>query len=110
MAVRKTERVVRGSGNVFADLDLPNPEQELLKAQLTHAIYEQLKRRKMTQAQAAKVLGLHQPQVSVLMRRRPGLFSVGKLLEILAVLGRDIEIVHRPRQDARSSKLTVTAA
>ncbi len=109
MAKRKTDEITLGSGNVFADLGLPNPEQELLKAQLTHAIYEQLKRRKLTQAQAAKLLGLHQPQVSVLMRRRPGLFSVGKLLEILAVLGRDIEIVHRAREDARSIKLTVTA-
>lgn len=110
MAKRKTEQVVRGSGNVFADLGLPNPEQELLKAQLTYAIYEQLKRRKLTQAQAAKLLGLHQPQVSVLMRCRPGLFSVGKLLEILVALGRDVEIVHRERRDGRGSKLTVTAA
>jgi predicted XRE-type DNA-binding protein len=110
MAGRKPERVLRSSGNIFADLDLPHPEQELLKAQLTVAIYEQLKRRKLTQAQAGKLLGLHQPQVSVLMRCRPGLFSVGKLLEMLAALGRDIEIVHRDRQDARGSKVTVRTA
>ena len=110
MKTRKTERIVHGSGNVFADLDLPHPEQELLKAQLTVAIYEQLKRRRLTQAQAAKLLGLHQPQVSVLMRCRPGLFSVGKLLEILGALGRDIEIVHRERQSSRDSRVTVRTA
>ncbi|MEQ1866726.1 MAG: helix-turn-helix transcriptional regulator [Micropepsaceae bacterium] len=110
MTTRKSDRIVRSSGNVFADLDLPHPEQEMLKAQLTVAIYEQLKRRRLTQAQAAKLLGLHQPQVSVLMRCRPGLFSVGKLLEILGALGRDIEIVHRERQNGRDSRVTVRTA
>ena len=110
MTTRRSDRIVRSSGNVFADLDLPHPEQELLKAQLTVAIYEQLKRRRLTQAQAAKLLGLHQPQVSVLMRCRPGLFSVGKLLEILGALGRDIEIVHRERQNGRESRVTVRTA
>ena len=110
MTTRKTERIVRSSGNVFADLELPHPEQELLKAQLTVAIFEQLKRRRLTQAQAAKLLGLHQPQVSILMRCRPGLFSVGRLFEMLVALGRDIEIVHREHRSTRASRVTVRAA
>ena len=82
-AYRRTPRVIEGSGNVFADLGLPNPEQELLKAQLTLQIYNLLKDSGMTQAQMAKILGVQQPQVSLLMRNRAGNFSVGRLMEFL---------------------------
>ena len=54
-------KVEKGSGNVFADLGLPNPEQELLKAQLTLQIYKIVKARGLTQAQAGGVLGIEQP-------------------------------------------------
>jgi hypothetical protein len=54
--------------NVFADLDLPNPEQELLKAQLSLQIYRIIKQRGLTQAQAGAVLGIKQPHVSALTR------------------------------------------
>src|SRR5271156_4381995 len=57
--------VTGGSGNVFADLGLPNPEQELLKAQLTAQIYTILKASEMKQVEAAKILGVRQPQVSL---------------------------------------------
>jgi predicted XRE-type DNA-binding protein len=60
----------QGSGNVFADLGLPNPEQELLKAQLTSQIHTILKDSGIRQAEIAKVLGVQQPQVSLLMRNR----------------------------------------
>jgi len=89
-------RVVEGSGNVFADLGLPNPEQELLKAQLTLQIYSILKESGMKQAEMAKVLGVRQPQVSLLMLNRAGNFSVGRLMEFLTALRRDVEITLRP--------------
>jgi predicted XRE-type DNA-binding protein len=89
-------RVTDGSGNVFADLGLPNPEQELLKAQLTLQIYSILKESGMKQAEMAKVLGVRQPQVSLLMRNRAGNFSVGRLVEFLTALRRDVEITLRP--------------
>ena len=60
--MKKTKR------NIFADLGLPNPEQELLKAQLSLQIYRIVKQRGLTQAQAAAVLGIKQPHVSALMR------------------------------------------
>jgi predicted XRE-type DNA-binding protein len=64
MAKKRTKiEVEKSSGNVFADLGLPNPEQELLKAGLTLEIYRILKARKLTQAQAGKVLGIPQPHV-----------------------------------------------
>ena len=84
------------SGNVFQDLGLPNAEEELLKAQLTLRIYRTIRERGLTQAQAAELLGLRQPQVTPLLRNRPGGFSVGRLLRLLAALGQDVEITVRP--------------
>lgn len=85
-----------GSGNIFADLGLPNPEQELLKAQLTLQIYKIVRARKLTQAQAGKVLGIKQPHVSALMRNRAGNFEVGRLMEFLTALGQDVKITVKP--------------
>ncbi len=62
---------------MFADLGLPNPEQELLKAQLTLQIYRIIKQRGLTQAQAGNVLGIKQPHVSALLRNRAGNFRSG---------------------------------
>jgi hypothetical protein len=55
---RGTRRVEKGSGNVFADLGLPHPEQELLKAKLILQIYRLIKRRDLKQAEAGKILGI----------------------------------------------------
>lgn len=88
--------ITESSGNVFADLGLPNPEQELMKAELTLQIYRIIKERKLTQTEAAKILGLKQPHVSLLMRNRAGSFSVGRLMEFLTALGQDVEIAVSP--------------
>src|SRR2546427_350519 len=76
---KKPARVKKSSGNVFADLGLPHPEQELLKAQLTLQIYRLIKGRALTQAEAGKILGIKQPHVSALMRNRSGTFSLERL-------------------------------
>ena len=93
---KRVARVTQGSGNVFADLGLPNPEQELLKAQLTLQIYTILKASGMKQVEIAKILGVQQPQVSLLMRNRAGNFSIGRLMEFLTALRQDVEIIVRP--------------
>lgn len=93
---RRGVRVTGGSGNAFADLGLPNPEQDLLKARLTLQIYRILKDSGMTQVQIAKILGVQQPQVSLLMRNRAGNFSIGRLMEFLIALRQDVEITVRP--------------
>src|SRR5436309_2158088 len=93
---KRVAHVTEGSGNVFADLGLPNPEQELLKAQLTLQIYTILKDSGMTQVEIAEILGARQPQVSLLMRNRAGNFSVGRLMEFLTALRQDVEITVRP--------------
>jgi len=88
--------ITESSGNVFADLGLPNPEQEMMKARLALQIYRIIRERGLTQAQAAKTLGIQQPHVSLLMRNRAGSFSVGRLMEFLTALGQDVEIAVRP--------------
>jgi predicted XRE-type DNA-binding protein len=93
---RSPIRVVRSSGNVFADLGLPNPEQELLKARLALEIYRLIRKRGITQAAAGKILGIKQPHVSALMRNRGGSFSVERLMDFLTALGQDVEIRVRP--------------
>jgi predicted XRE-type DNA-binding protein len=81
---------------VFADLGLPNPEQELMKARLTLQIYRIIRERGLTQTEAAKTLGVRQPHVSLLMRNRAGSFSIGRLMEFLTALGHDVEVAVRP--------------
>jgi predicted XRE-type DNA-binding protein len=89
-------RAQKSSGNIFADLGLPNPEQELLKAQLTLQIYKIIKQRGLTQVRAGEMLGVKQPHVSALMRNRAGNFSVGRLIEFLTALGQDVQITVKP--------------
>jgi predicted XRE-type DNA-binding protein len=84
------------SGNVFADLGFRNSKQELLKAKLTIEIYKLLKKRGVTQTEAARLLGTTQAQVSALMRCKPVSVSVGRLMEFLNVLGQDIEVTVKP--------------
>jgi predicted XRE-type DNA-binding protein len=105
----RSVRVTEGSGNVFADLGLRNPEQELLKAQLTLQIYTILKDSGMTQVEMAKILGVQQPQVSLLMRNRAGNFSVGRLMEFLTALGQDVEITVRPTRKEHGALSVIPA-
>jgi predicted XRE-type DNA-binding protein len=106
--MRKTRVTVRqGSGNVFADLGLPNPERELLKARLTLQIYRIVKERGLTQAQAGEILNIKQPHVSALMRNRAGNFSVGRLMEFLTALGQDVEITVRPTRKPHGEMLVL---
>jgi predicted XRE-type DNA-binding protein len=104
---KKKVRAERGGGNVFADLGLPNPEQELLKARLTLQIYRIVKARGLTQAKAGEVLGIKQPHVSALMRNRAGNFSVGRLIEFLTALGQDVQITVKPTRKAQGEMSVV---
>lgn len=88
--------VERGSGNVFADLGLPNPDLALAKAELVQRIRELIAERKLTQSQAAKLLGLDQPKVSALVRGRIQGYSIDRLFRFLSFLGQRIEIAVRP--------------
>ena len=98
----------KGSGNVFADLGLPHPEQELLRAKLTLQIYRLIKRRGLKQADAGKILGIQQPHVSALMRNRAGAFSVERLMDFLTALGQDVEIIVKPTRKVHGEVSVVT--
>ena len=86
------EKVVESSGNVFADLGLENPDDLKLKAKIAMAINSIIKHRRITQKEAAKELGITQPQVSDLKRGKLDRFSIERLFELLNALGRDVEI------------------
>ena len=79
-------RVERGSGNVFADLGRPDAEAHLLKAELVFRIDEIIRQRRMTQAHAAELLGISQPDVSRLLRGNVRDYSVERLLRLLTAL------------------------
>jgi predicted XRE-type DNA-binding protein len=88
--------IVRGSGNVYADLDIPNAEEMQVKAHLATKIREIIKARKWTQQHAAQVLGMTQPKLSNMLRGQFRGVSETKMLECLAKLGRDVQIVVGP--------------
>jgi predicted XRE-type DNA-binding protein len=94
--------VKRGSGNVFADLGFERPEEELLKAQLVREIRDIIKRRRLTQAKAAVLLGLKQPDVSALITGRVHKFSLERLLRSVRRLDQDVVMVIRPKRGKRA--------
>ncbi len=102
-------KIERGSGNVFADLGLPEAEAHLLKAKLVTRIDKIIRQRGLKQVEAAKLLGLSQPDVSRLLRGSFEEFSMERLLRLLTALGRDVEIVIREPRSQRQGRLNVEA-
>ncbi len=100
----------QSSGNVFADLDVAEPEEALAKAQLARVIGDIIARRRLTQAQAAELLGVDQPKVSALRRGQLVGFSTDRLLRFLNALDRDVEIVvkTKPRSRKRAQIVVTT--
>ena len=103
-------KIERSSGNVFADLNLPEAGLQLLKAELVTRIDEIIRQRRLTQLQAARLLGLSQPDVSRLLRGNFRDYSVERLLRILTALGRDVEIVIRKPRSRRQGRLSIETA
>lgn len=98
-----------GSGNVYADLGLPDAQEMLVKAKLASKIAEIIQRQKLTQQQAAELLAMPQPKVSLMLRGQFRGISESKILDCLARLarlGRDIDIVVKPAR--RKTKTSVS--
>jgi predicted XRE-type DNA-binding protein len=91
------------SGNVFADLNLPQADDLLVKAELAAKIIAEIQQRRLTQSQAAAFLGIDQPKISALKQGRLSGFSIERLLRFLVLLGRDVEIAVKPRPRSRST-------
>ena len=89
----------KSSGNVFADIGLPNADEHLIKAKLVLKIDGLLSARGLKQIEAAKLFGVKQPDVSKMLRGDFRQFSVERLLRFLVALGQDVEIVVRPHHD-----------
>lgn len=96
--IKVNNEMIASSGNVFADLGLPNPEESLLKAELAIQINRLIASNQLTQVEAAKLLGLDQPKISALNRGLLKGFSVERLFKLLAMLNQDIEIIIRPHR------------
>lgn len=94
-----------GSGNVFEDLGYPNPEEALAKADLAHQIYKTIKARRLTQSQAAKLLGIDQPKVSDIIRGKLSKYSMDRLMRFLRMLGKDIEIHIKEPKNKKSARV-----
>ena len=97
----KAIKVTRSSGNVFEDLGLPDAAEELAKTDLTLEINRIIEERGLTQVAAAALMGIDQPKVSALARYRLDGFSMERLYRLLNALGRDVEIVIKPKPRGR---------
>jgi predicted XRE-type DNA-binding protein len=96
MPKRKTLEMEPGSGNVFADLGLPDAGEHLIKAGLVVKIDRTIRQRHLTQAAAAQLMGVDQPKVSAMLAGQFRGYSVERLMRFLVALGHDVEIVVKP--------------
>lgn len=92
--------ITKGTGNVFADLGLPDAADRQTKTRLAMQVNALLKERRIKQTDAAAILRVPQSKVSALANYRLDHFSVEKLMSFLNLLDCDVEIVIRPRRDA----------
>ena len=110
-SVERNERIVRCSGNIFADLGFRDAGERQTKVRLAVTINDIIERRGFTQEQAAEQLGINQPKVSALSKYRLDGFSVERLIRFLTSLNQDVEIVIRNKPRARrTGRVSVTAA
>lgn len=101
--------VERGSGNVYADLGFKDANAMLAKARIVARISQMLRDQGLTQAAAARVLGLNQPKVSALLRGHFQGYSQERLIGLLNRLGCDVEIVVKPgRRKNMAGQVSVT--
>ena len=113
MAKRRSESaaITRGSKNVFEDLGYPDAAKRQAKLRLAYALNQVLEDRQLSQADAAKVLGVTQPKVSALRHYKLAGFSVERLMNLLTALDRDVEIVIRRKPRSRKAgRISVVAA
>lgn len=100
-------KIERSSGNVFADLGIPDADVHLLKAELVTRIDRIIRKRGLKQIEAAKLLGLSQPDVSRLLRGDFREYSMERLLRLLTSLGRDVDIVIRESRSVPIGRISL---
>jgi predicted XRE-type DNA-binding protein len=103
-------RITRGTGNVFADLGFHDAAERQAKLRLAYALNQVLDGRNLSQADAAKVLGVTQPKVSALRHYKLAGYSVERLMNLLTALDQDVEIVIRRKpRSRRVARISVVA-
>src|SRR5947207_11523948 len=110
-SAESSEPITHGTGNVFADLGFPDAAERHAKLRLAYALNQVLQARRLSQANAAKVLGVSQPKVSALRNYKLAGFSVERLMNLLTALDQDVEIVIRRKPRSRKAgRISVVAA
>ena len=94
--IEQPATIDRGSGNVFADLDLPDSDIALAKAELVQHIRAIVGGRKLTIANAADLLGIDESKISALLRGRVEIYSIDRLVRFLSALDHRVEITVTP--------------
>ena len=114
MARRNAQRrgqVIRGTRNVFNDLGFHDAVERQARLRLAYALNQVLEARRLSQADAAKVLGVTQPKVSALRHYKLAGFSVERLMNLLTAVDQDVEIVIRRKPRSRKAgRISVVAA
>lgn len=104
---KKVPAHTKGSGNIFADLGLPNAEEHQLKAALVVQLKRLMAEREVTQTEASKMVEMKQPDLSKLLRGQFKLVSVEKLLRMLTAFDQDVEITVKPhRKRGEAGRIT----
>src|SRR5687767_1909555 len=110
-SVEPREWITRGTRNVFADRGFPDAAERQAKLRLAYALNRLLEQRKLSQAEAAKVLGVTQPKISTLRNYKLAGFSVERLMNLLTAIDQDVEIVIRQKPRSRKeARISVVAA
>lgn len=103
-------KVTPSTGNVFADLLLPDPAEQQTKARLAIALCRIIAQKRLTQAQVATKLAISQPKVSALLHYKLEGYSVERLIRFLVALDHDVDIVVKAKPRTRSARIAVNAA
>lgn len=101
--------VQTGSGNIFEDLGLENADELLIKAELARKISGIVTSQNLTQSEAAELLGIDQPKVSALINGKLSGFSTSRLFRFLNALGRDVEIVVKPKSLSKAQTRVIAS-
>ena len=104
------DAVIDSSGNVFDDLNLPSSPEDMIKVEISRAIAERIRRRKLTQAQASAIMGVDQAKVSKLLRGRLKDFAAERLIRYLLALGLDVDIRLSGNSTNRPGKIKISQA
>jgi len=110
-SAESSDPITHGTGNVFADSGFPDAAERQAKLRLAYALNQVLEERNLSQADAAKVLGVSQPKVSALRNYKLAGFSVERLMNLLNALDQDVDIIIRRKPRSRkTARITVVAA